>query len=387
MKKYFVDLHIHIGRTKTGKPVKITASKTLTLTNILHAAKLPKGLDMIGIIDCHSPEVIAEIEDLLQNEELVEMEDGGFSFQDSVTLIPGVEIEVNDENCKGPLHVLGYFPCLKKIKEFSNWYTGKVKNNQLSTQRIREDARSLQKKIKSLDGIFIPAHVFTPFKSLYGKGIESSLTEVLDPNLIDAIELGLSSNTEMADHIKELHDYTFVSNSDAHSLAKIAREYQVMKLEEPTFLALKKALHHKDGNEIVANYGLNPYLGKYHETTCAKCFTKKIGDTCEQCGSTKFTKGVADRIKELTTANSVPDRPPYIHQVPLDFLPGLGPKTMAKLLDHFGTEMNILHNVPKEEIEKLVKMDLAELIIKARNGDLQLSAGGGGQYGKVSDKQ
>lgn len=96
---------------------------------------------------------------------------------------------------------------------------------------------------------------------------------------------------------------------------------------------------------------------------------------------------MADRIKELTTANSVPDRPPYIHQVPLDFLPGLGPKTMAKLLDHFGTEMNILHNVPKEEIEKLVKMDLAELIIKARNGDLQLSAGGGGQYGKVSDKQ
>lgn len=49
----------------------------------------------------------------------------------------------------------------------------------------------------------------------------------------------------MADHIKELHRYTFVSNSDAHSLAKIAREYQIMQLEAPTFKGLEKALHQK----------------------------------------------------------------------------------------------------------------------------------------------
>lgn len=385
MRNYFVDLHIHIGRTKTGKPVKITGSKSLTLTNILNAAKIPKGLDIVGVIDCHSPEVIAEIEDLLYKSELVEMENGGFRYQDSVTLIPGVEIEVNDENCKGPLHVLGYLPTLEKLKAFSNWYTGKVKNNQLSTQRIHVDAISLQKKIKSLEGLFIPAHVFTPFKSLYGKGVDKTLLEVFEPDLIDGIELGLSSNTEMADHIRELHDYTYVSNSDAHSLAKIAREYQVMKLEAPTFLALKKALHREDGNEILSNYGLNPYLGKYYETTCAKCFAKRMSDKCEKCGSTQFTKGVAERIQELTTASNAVNRPPYIHQVPLDFLPGLGPKTMEKLLDHFGTEMNILHNVPRSELEKVVKTDLTDLIMKARSGELRVSAGGGGQYGRVDN--
>lgn len=387
MENYFVDLHIHIGRTKTGKPVKITGSKTLTLTNILKAAKIPKGLDMIGVIDCHSPEVIAEIEDLLNSNEMIEMEDGGLLYQESVTLIPGVEIEINDDNCKGPLHVLGYFPSLGSLKEFSYWYTGKVKNNQLSTQRIHEDARSLQKKIKSLGGLFIPAHVFTPFKSLYGKGVEKSLEEVFDANLIDAIELGLSSNTYMADHIKELHRYTFVSNSDAHSLAKIAREYQIMQLEAPTFKGLEKALHQKDGNEVIANYGLDPYLGKYHQTTCAKCFAKKEHEVCHVCGSTQFTKGVSERIQELTTTDTGCDRPPYIHQVPLDFLPGLGPKTMEKLLDHFGTEMNILHNVPKEELEKVIKPELVDLIMKARMGNLQLSAGGGGQYGRVANEQ
>jgi uncharacterized protein (TIGR00375 family) len=385
MNNYFVDLHIHIGRTKTGKPVKITASKSLTLTNILGAAKFPKGLDMIGVIDCHSPEVIAEIEDLLHSGDLLEMEEGGFRFQDTVTLIPGVEIEVNDENCKGPIHVLGYFPSLSDIKNFSIWYATKVKNAQLSTQRIREDAKVLQRKIKSLGGIFIPAHVFTPFKSLYGKGVERSLTEILDPSLIDGIELGLSSNTEMADQIEELHHYTFVSDSDAHSLGKISREYQVMRLESPTFIALKKALHHEDGNEIVANYGLNPYLGKYYRTTCAKCFEEKVDEICPNCGSTHFTKGVSERIKELATEQPSPNRPPYVHQVPLDFLPGLGPKTMNKLLDYFGTEMNILHNVPNEELEKVVKPELAEMVMKARLGTLQLTAGGGGQYGKVDN--
>ncbi|MBS4173350.1 endonuclease Q family protein [Bacillus sp. FJAT-49736] len=385
MNNYFVDLHIHIGRTKTGKPVKITASKSLTLTNILKAAKFPKGLDIIGVIDCHSPEVIAEIEDLLFSGDLRELEEGGFRFQETVTLIPGVEIEVNDENCKGPIHVLGYFPTLDAIKKFSMWYQTKVKNVQLSTQRIHENAQTLQKMIKSLGGLFIPAHVFTPFKSLYGKGVEKSLTEILDPDLIDGIELGLSSNTEMADHIHELHRYTFVSNSDAHSLGKIAREYQVMKLESPTFSALQKSLHSVDGNEIVANYGLNPYLGKYYQTTCAKCFEPKTGEICPQCGSTQFTKGVSERIKELSTMETGPNRPAYIHQVPLDFLPGLGPKTLHKLLDYFGTEMNILHNVPLEELSRVVKPELADMIMHARLGTLPLTAGGGGQYGKVDN--
>ena len=75
----------------------------------------------------------------------------------------------------------------------------------------------------------------------------------------------------MADQIKELHDYTFVTNSDAHSLAKIAREYQVIAMKEPTFLELKKALKNEDGRKIIANYGLDPLLGKYHKTVCAEC--------------------------------------------------------------------------------------------------------------------
>ena len=66
MKRYFADMHIHIGRTETGRAVKITGSKTLTLSNILYVAKNLKGIDMVGVIDCHSPEVIEEMEALIE---------------------------------------------------------------------------------------------------------------------------------------------------------------------------------------------------------------------------------------------------------------------------------------------------------------------------------
>jgi uncharacterized protein (TIGR00375 family) len=386
MKEYFADLHIHIGRTHKGNAVKITAAKNLTLANILKAARFPKGLDIVGVIDCHSPEVMEEIATLMETNDLVELDEGGFRFQGEVTLIPGTEMELMDETCSGPIHVLAFFPDLASLKTFSAWLSERVTNIRLSTQRVYERAKAVQEAVRSLGGLFIPAHVFTPFKSVYGKGVKQSLSEVFDPDKIDAVELGLSSNTEMAGRISELHRYAFLSNSDAHSIPKMAREYQKMVLDAPTFQSIKKALYHMDGNHIAENYGLNPFLGKYYRTACAKCFALKDGDACSKCGSAKFTKGVSERIAELADNETPPDRPPYIHQVPLDFLPGLGPKTKDALYGHFGSEMNILHRVKEKDLKAVVKEELACLIIKARTGKLVLQEGGGGRYGKVANR-
>lgn len=388
MKKYYVDLHIHIGRTHTGKAVKITGSRSLTFTNIIHHARNEKGLNMIGIIDSHSPEVIIEMEELLSNGLLSEHPNGGIVFGD-LTIIPGSELEIYDEQCQGPIHVLCFFPTIEIMRNFSMWLSKHLKNIQLSSQRIYVSGRELQNKVKELGGLFIPAHVFTPFKSLYGKGVKKSLAEVFDPNQIDAIELGLSSNTIMADEIGELHQYTYISNSDAHSLAKIAREYQVLEMKEPSFRELEKALREKEGRKIIANYGLDPFLGKYHQTACANCThpIRPVDEKCPECGEGKFTKGVAERIKELgSPVETRRKRPPYIHQVPLEFIPGLGPKMRSKLLDHFGTEMAILHDVPFESLAEVVPLNIAELIRKARQGEILLHAGGGGKYGKIAEQ-
>lgn len=387
MNRYYADLHIHIGRTWTGKPVKITAAKTLTFTNIIEHARYEKGLNMIGIIDSLSPEVILEIESLISSGEVFEHPDGGIIYGD-LTVIPGAELEVYDEQSNGPIHLLCFFSSIQIVKEFSSWISNHMKNIQLSSQRIYVTGIELQRKVKEFGGLFIPAHIFTPFKSLYGKGVNLSLTEVLDPGLIDGVELGLSSDTEMADQLSELHRYSFVTNSDAHSLAKIAREYQVIQMEKPTFRELEFALKEIGGRTIIANYGLDPLLGKYHKTVCADCLQhlNREADRCTSCGGSKIIKGVADRILELKTAEKrLVSRPPYIHQIPLEFIPGLGPKMLDKLLLHFGTEMAILHEVPYEALIEVVPVKIAELILRAREGHVNLKAGGGGKYGKIAE--
>lgn len=384
LKKYFADLHIHIGSNMYDHPVKITASRNLTLTNVLIEASRRKGIEIVGVIDCQSPAVQEEIMQLIDENHAYELDDGGIAFE-NVTLILGAEIEVYDENCRGPIHVLCYFPTLKKMRQFTEWLTPRMKNVHLSSQRFYGSAIDLQEKVAELHGIFIPAHVFTPFKSVYGKGVEQSIKEILDVKLIDAIELGLSSDTMMADKMKELHGFTFVSNSDSHSLAKIGREYQQILLKEATFEELRKALHEKEGRKIIANFGMNPRLGKYYSTVCKNCMTNVPykSEICSKCGSKQIINGVYDRIKELEDTDHRPVRPNYYYQVPLEYLPGLGPKTFDKLLDHFGTEMNVIHHVPFEKLIKVIPNKLATLIIEMREGKQKITAGGGGKYGKI----
>lgn len=387
MQNYFADMHIHIGRDQNQKPVKITGAKNLTLTNILVEASRNKGIDLIGVIDCQAPAVIDEIKQLIAEGRAMELPDGGIQFE-KVTLLLGSEIEVYDPAASGPIHVLCFLPDLDSIGFFSNWLASRMKNIHLSSQRFYGTAIELQKQVKEAGGLFIPAHIFTPFKSLYGKGVKRSLTEILDPNLIDAVELGLSSDTWMADQISELKEYTFLTNSDAHSLPKIAREYQEIKMEQPSFKEFERAIYRVGERKIVRNYGMNPKLGKYHTTVCQHCFTPVpyTFTSCHACGSNKIVHGVFDRIMELRDNednHEENNRPPYYYQVPLEYLPKLGPKTYGKLLDRFGTEMHIIHQATFDQLIEIIPKSLAQSIIDMREGKLSIRAGGGGKYGKI----
>ncbi|MEA3322555.1 MAG: endonuclease Q family protein [Bacillota bacterium] len=387
MQDYIVDLHIHLGRTASGKPVKITASNQLTLEAVLEEARFKKGLDMVGVIDCQVPEVLIGLRNRIASGELMELVDGGVRMGD-ITLILGAEVEIYDENCQGLIHALCYIKTVERMVEFSNWLSKRMKNVTLSTQRVYANAVDIQHEVHRLGGLFIPAHVFTPFKSLYGKGVKWSLNEVFESELIDAIELGLSADTYMAERIKELEKYTFLSNSDAHSVGKIAREYQKVRMKEPSFEELRLALKEVAGRGVVANYGLSPRLGKYYTTVCEKCLTPFLQgkDICSSCDHTKFVKGVSDRIDELADKEGLlRHRPPYIHQVPLDFIPGVGPKTLSKLRGVFGTEMGILHEASYDDLVEVVGEKVASLIVAARSGKLAFKSGGGGRFGKVSD--
>lgn len=263
-----------------------------------------------------------------------------------------------------------------------------IKNMTLSSQRADISAYELIDIVERYHGILIPAHCFTPHKSFYGN-CTSSLKRIFKEKYdkILAIELGLSSDTFLADQISELENKTFLTNSDAHSLPKIAREYNKMQLEDISFKEFYKALKNEDGRKIVANYGLDPKLGKYHRTYCEVCSKRIEGiapvTKCDTCDSKIITMGVFDRIqiiKDREETKSPDFRPEYVYQIPLNFIPGLGGRTIDKLLNHFGTEMTILHKVSQDDIETIVNGKIAENIILAREGKMHIIEGGGGVY-------
>ena len=267
-----------------------------------------------------------------------------------------------------------------------------IKNITLSTQRSDISGYELIDIVEKYNGILIPAHVFTPFKSYYGNCADR-MKEIFKEKYdkIFAIELGLSSDTFLADTISELEGKTFVTNSDAHSLPKIAREYNKMLVEDINFSEIVKALKNEDGRKVLVNYGLDPKLGKYHRTFCDACNTvietKEPVERCPHCDSEKVTFGVFDRIeliKDKKETKSPESRPPYIYQVPLNFIPGLGKKTIDKLLDAFETEMNILHKLSKDDIESVIGEKIANNIVNSREGNMKVQSGGGGNYGKVT---
>ena len=395
MNEIFADLHVHIGRSENGKPIKITAARSLNFANIAKECADRKGIQVVGIIDCASPYVIEDIENFLENGEAYEIEDGGIIYKNKVCILLGSEVETSEigRNGKsGAAHNVCFFPHLKDIKAFSKEMSNHIKNITLSTQRSNLSGYELIDIVEKYNGILIPAHAFTPFKSYYGNctdRIKDIFKEKYDK--IFAVELGLSSDTYLADMITELEGKTFVTNSDAHSLPKIAREYNKMLVDNISFKEVVKALKNEDGRKVVSNYGLDPKLGKYHRTFCDDCNsvieTKEPVSVCPNCGSVKVTFGVFDRIellKDKKESKSPENRPPYIYQVPLTFVPGLGSKTIDKLLNTFETEMNILHKISKDDIESVVGEKTADTIIKSRTGNIKIQAGGGGIYGKLT---
>lgn len=390
MKEYYADLHVHVGRSSKGKEVKKATASNLTFENIAYESYHRKGIGIIGVVDCASPHIIEDIEAMLYRGEINEKADGGMDYRGGQTLILGAEIETHEAaGCSA--HSLCFFPKLMQLKAFSRELSKHVKNIMHICYMSHLSGQELFDLVDGLGGLYIPAHVFSPHKSFYGNCC-SSLHEIFNESSfekIPAVELGLSADAAMASMLTELDGKAFISNSDAHSLLKMGREYNIFEMQEPSFNELLKALKGEGGRRVKANYGLDPRLGKYHRSYCSTCDSIIEGEPpildCPVSTRHTVIVGVRDRI-EVIKDRKMPEasrKEQYHYQIPLEFLPKVGPKTIDRLIKYFGNEMNILHKATLEELKKVVKSETAENIILAREGRIGIAAGGGGIYGKV----
>lgn len=248
MRDFFADLHIHVGFSESGRWVKIPTSRRLTLRNILQEAAVRKGMDIIGVVDALSPLVRDDLARLAAEGEITPDTQGGYRYDDRLTLLLGAEIETSEPQ-GGLSHTLVFLPELEQLERFAALMAKNIRNIALSSQNAHMPLDTLVEKARGFDAVIIPAHVFTPHKSLYGS-CARRMADILGEKSLSAlaaVELGLSADTFMADRISELAGFTFLSNSDAHSLDKIAREYNVLRLDYPSFAEFRQALARQNG--------------------------------------------------------------------------------------------------------------------------------------------
>lgn len=371
------DLHIH-------SCFSMATSKDMLIENIAPKS-LEKGLKLVGTGDAFHPKWLEIIE------ESTEYKGDGIYSRGDCDFVLTTEVEG-----KHKVHHVIIIPDLDIAHELSSKL---VSSNKFIDGRPKTPlgGAELLELVREYDCMIGPAHSFTPWTGMYK--YYDSIYDCYDKRP-DFVELGLSADTDMADCVKELSDFVFLSNSDAHSPwpHRLGREFNQIEMDDVSFSSLKKAFKHKT---VKANYGMLPNLGKYHMTACTKChklvdpiIAKENKMICS-CGG-RIKKGVDYRISEIADFNEPrhpSHRPPYVHLMPLGELismvydKGVTTKTVQgiwqKMVDNFGPEIDILIKTPLDEIEK-IDSDVSLAIQGFREKTLNITPGGGGKYGEIS---
>ncbi|MGE5174356.1 MAG: endonuclease Q family protein [Betaproteobacteria bacterium] len=254
----------------------------------------------------------------------------------------------------------------------------------------------------SHDAILIPAHAWTPHFSVFGaaSGFDSleECFEELTPRIY-AIETGLSSDPLMNWRLSALDRMTLVSNSDAHSAAKIGREANIMDTAI-SYSAILDAIKTRKG--FAGTIEFFPEEGKYHydgHRECGVSLTPKetiqYDYLCPVC-SRKVTVGVMHRVEKLADREHgyrPAGAPGFTSIIPLPEIIaeglqcGVNTKKVSALygsiLERLGSEFKILMDVPLEDIERAGTPLLREAVSRMRAGNVHIAPGYDGEFGKV----
>lgn len=402
--KFIADFHLHSKHSRATSP-------QMDLENLAQWAKI-KGIKVLGTGDFTHPEWFKNLKEKLEL-----AEPGLFKLKSSTR--PGlVEVETRfilttEISCiyskfsrVRKIHIIIFAPSFE-IAEKINVNLGWLGNLAADGRPILGlDAKELAKIILNVsqDCLIVPAHLWTPWFSLFGsKSGFDSIEECFEDysKYIYAIETGLSSDPAMNWRLSPLDKITLISNSDAHSPAKIGREANVFDAEL-SYPAIIEAIKGKDPGKFLHTIEFFPEEGKYHydgHRLCQISFSpaesKKYKGICPNCGR-PLTIGVLNRVEQLA------DRPegfqpengiPFKSLIPLEEIiadvlsQGVGTIEVERgykgLIEKFGSEFNVLLNTSRDDLGKATLPEIAEGIIKVREGKVFIEPGYDGVYGKV----
>ena len=403
---FIADLHIHSRYSRATSP-------DMSPENIWKWAQL-KGITVIGTGDFTHPKWFKEL-----GEKLEPTGNGLFTLKDDlkaddipdacrtdVSFLLSAEIScIYSKNGKTrKIHSIVFAPNLT-IAAKINTALSRIGNLSADGRPILGlDAKELLKIVMeaSPEAMLVPAHAWTPHFSVFGaaSGFDSfeECFEELTPH-IHAIETGLSSDPAMNWRLSALDRISLISNSDAHSPAKIGREANIFDTEI-SYKGITEAIRTKRG--FLGTIEFFPEEGKYHFDGHRLCKislspkeTIKHNYLCPVC-SKKVTVGVMHRVDKLADREEgfKPEgAPPFNSIIPLlEIIAEVlkvgvnSKKVMAEylgLIGKLGSEFKILMDVPLDDIEKAGSPVLREAISMMRSGNVHIAPGYDGEFGKV----
>ena len=436
--KFVADLHLHSRYSRA-------VSQHMTLQNMAKWAKY-KGISVIASGDFTHPFWFEQLKG--------ELEDAGNGLYKLKPLVVGSESQISNvyvllsceiasiysQGGKGRrIHTLFLFSNLESVAKFNKELLKRGSNLRsdgrpivgIGSRDLAEIALSCDEK-----ALIVPAHVWTPWFSLYGSfsgfdSIEECFGDM--SKYIYGVETGLSSDPAMNWQIADLDDRAILSFSDAHSLEKMGREATVFEGEEISYETIYQAvrgskiqgqtltgisrsdLDSVDSNGKVAfTLEFYPEEGKYHFTGHRDCnysqgpekFSKD-SNICPVCNR-PLTVGVMDRVEQLKSkpskvrsemkdgvfwSISSNGRPAFVSLVPLVEIlaeaTGAGANTKRvtdvymNLVNSIGSEFSVLMKATSADITRLAGSKVTEAIEKVRCGDIVIDPGFDGNFGVV----
>jgi uncharacterized protein (TIGR00375 family) len=304
------------------------------------------------------------------------------------------------------IHSLIFLPSLSAVEKF-NAQLGWIGNLKSDGRPILGlDVEELLKITLDIspDAMLVPAHLWTPWFSVFGsKSGFDSLKEAFGnlSNYIYAIETGLSSDPPMNWRLSCLDQITLISNSDAHSPRKLGREVNVIE-SELNYPSIINTIKKGDPASFLYTVEFFPQEGKYHydgHRNCGIVFSpaesRKHKGVCPKCGR-PLTIGVMYRVEELADRpqkDKPKDKPDFKSLIPLEEIIAkiLGQNPGTKRVDEqyknliriFGSEFALLLDAPISKIKSKGGPQIAEAIKRVREGQVKIEPGYDGVFGKI----
>lgn len=384
------DLHIHSRYSRA-------CSKDINIENLEKWARV-KGVDLLGTGDFTHPKWFEELEKLEENDKGILESKSGFNF------IWQTEISLMYTQGKGRrVHFVILAPNKDVVVQITEFLKSKGRVDYdgrpifgFNSVELVENLMSISKDIE-----IIPAHIWTSWFGILGsKSGFDSFEECFQDKVkyVHALETGLSSDPAMNWRVFSLDKFSIISTSDTHSFWpwRLGREATIFDCSL-SYDDIIKCIREKKN---ISTIEVKPEYGKYHwdgHRACGVCLnpseSRKLNRICPKCGK-PLTIGVEYRVEELADREEgfKPDNAAGFESlIPLHELIAfsLGVKQVNgkkvweiynKLISKFGNEFKILRDVNNfEDFDS----KLADLILKNRKGEINISPGYDGVYGKL----